>query len=81
MAYLRDKETGANQLLLNIQLRNDDKWHVQLFESFIEAEIATKPYLMDGKVKLHSSGPYSTYDKAAAVAREAIIAAGVDSLC
>tara|TARA_Y100001970_G_scaffold202555_1_gene246598 strand:- start:1604 stop:1849 length:246 start_codon:yes stop_codon:yes gene_type:complete len=81
MAYLRDKETGANQLLLNIQLRNDDKWHVQLFESFIEAEIDTKPYLMDGKVKLHSSGPYSTYDKAAAVAREAIIAAGVDSLC
>ena len=81
MAYLRDKDTGANQLLMQIQLRNDDKWHVQLFESFIEAEIDTKPYLMSGKVKLHSSGPHSTYDKAAAVAREAIIAAGVDSLC
>ena len=81
MAYLRDEDTGANQLLMNIQLRNDDKWYVQLFESFIEAEIDTKPYLMNGKVRLHSTGPYSTYDKAAAVAREAIIAAGVDSLC
>tara|TARA_B100000214_G_scaffold5287_1_gene3951 strand:- start:1181 stop:1426 length:246 start_codon:yes stop_codon:yes gene_type:complete len=81
MAYIRDKDTGANQLLLNIQLRNDDKWYVQLFESFIDAEIDTKPYLMDGKVKLHSTGPYPTYDKAAYAAREAIIAAGIDSLC
>ena len=81
MAYIRDKDTGANQLLLNIQLRDDDKWYVQLFESFIDAEIDTKPYLMDGKVKLHSTGPYLTYDKAAAVAREAIIDAGIDSLC
>ena len=81
MAYIRDKDTGANQLLLNIQLRNDDKWYVQLFESFVDAEIDTKSYLMDGKVKLHSTGPYLTYDKAAAAAREAIIAAGIDSLC
>tara|TARA_B100000965_G_scaffold383866_1_gene383520 strand:- start:115 stop:360 length:246 start_codon:yes stop_codon:yes gene_type:complete len=81
MAYLRDKDTGANQLNLHIQLRNDDKWYVQLLESFIEAEIDTKPYLMNGKVKLHSTGPYSTYDKAAAVAREAIIAAGDAFVC
>ena len=81
MAYIRDKDTGANQLLLNIQLRNDDKWYVQLFESFVDAEIDTKSYLMDGKVKLHSTGPYLTYDKAAAAAREAIISAGIDSLC
>ena len=81
MAYLRDKEKGAQSLVMNIQLRADDKWYVQLFESFIEAEIDTKPYLMDGKCRLHGTGPYSTYDKAAAVAREAIIDAGIDSLC
>ena len=81
MPYIRDKNTGANQLLLNIQLRNDDKWYVQLFESFIDAEIDTLPNPMTGKVKLHASGGYRTYDKAAAAAREAIIAAGIDSLC
>ena len=81
MAYLRDKSPGANQMVMTIQLRADDKWYVQLYEQFIEAEIDTKPYLLDGKVKLHSTGPYPNYDKAAEVAREAIIAAGIDSLC
>ena len=81
MAYLRDKGKNAQPLVMHIQLRSDDKWYVQLYEQFIEAEIDTKPYLMDGKVRLHGTGPYSTYDKAADVAREAIIDAGIDSLC
>ena len=76
MPYLRDKSPGANQMVMTIQLRADDKWYVQLYEQFVDVEIDTKPHLMNGKLLLHSSGPYSNYDKAAKVARETIIAEG-----
>ena len=76
MPYLRDKSPGANQMVMTIQLRADDRWWVQLYEQFVDVEIDTKPHLMNGKLLLHSSGPYPNYDKAAEVAREQIIAEG-----
>ena len=76
MPYLRDKSPGANQMVMTIQLRADDRWWVQLYEQFVDVEIPTKPNLMNGKLLLHSSGPYLTYDKAAEVARQQIVAEG-----
>jgi hypothetical protein len=76
VTYIRDKSPGANQMVMTIQLRADDKWWVQLYEQFVDVEIPSKPNLMKGKLLLHSSGPYSNYDKAAEVARTEIISQG-----
>ena len=81
MPYTRDNVTGANQLMMNITLRNDNKWYYVLYESFVDADIQTYPNPMMGKVRLESGGPYDTYDQVSAFARDAIIAAGIDSLC
>ena len=43
MPYNRDKSPGANQMVMTIQLRADDRWWVQLYEQFVDVEIPTKP--------------------------------------
>ena len=81
MPYTRDNVTGQPQLVMNVQLRNDDKWYYVLYESFVDADIQTYPNPMMGKVRLESGGPYDTYDQVSAFERNAIIASGIDSLC